>query len=76
MAQKCRFLAATYRAFKRWQGDRSQSEIAAIPTLESSATTVTNEDIAEVLKQVHGSAGVSAADWQRYTGWAAGNSGD
>lgn len=64
---------ATFRAFKRWQGDRSQSEIADVRRLSSSATVVTDEDITEVLKNLHGSSGVKADDWQRYAKWAAGD---
>ena len=64
---------ATFRAFKRWQGDRSQSEIADVRRLSMSATEVTNEDIAEVLKHLRGSSGVKAGDWERYTKWAAGD---
>lgn len=64
---------ATFRAFKRWQGDRSQSEIADVRRLSSSATIVTNEDLTEVIKQLHGSSGVTTGDWQRYAKWAAGD---
>jgi SpoVK/Ycf46/Vps4 family AAA+-type ATPase len=64
---------ATFRAFKRWQGDRSQSEIASERRLSSSATIVTNDDLTEVLKGLHGSSGVKADDWQRYEQWATGD---